>query len=448
MDDFEIEVSDLWEDDPPDWDTHDDGIDGYGTAHTIESIESTGTTPARWRPARSPFTSRLTRRDKLARGGVALVAVFVACALLIMTSAPVRRELTSMVTGSPPAHSATPGTEMIYFEDGVPWGTLSLDGHTVHRSSSQLFGMLQAARGHHTLTYLDPPFAPLRCQFTVPLSPSDTCPLEIAPPVSAAANSLFVRVVNLGAIPDMLPPGSFQQLVHATDSALASLASSTLLLPGSRYLDARGRSAVATQPLLATLHFHINQDPSVVAPYMPGQHLCSQVCFLGEGSHAPDAWGLLAMSRISWTYATPGGSSVVTDAPAGTLAGSSTTPITLAVTWTGTWHVVAEPQTDQFGASPVCDIAQALMPPVETHQVTEPSYSQRQLPALNAADGCLITTQINAPGNTAGPAYVLYRFGVLLAVNDEAHVLFPSLPAAGTYEQGLVRQMVGPGGFG
>lgn len=454
MDDFEIEVSDLRDDDSPDWDdwdtwdAHDaDDRDALGAAPNTRTAEVSGAS-ARWRPARSPFTPRLTTRDKLARAGVAAMSVLFACVLLTIMSAPVRRELNSVVASSPLARHTASGVETIYYENGVPWGTLSLDGRAVYRSSSQLFGMLQAAKGQHILTYSDPPFAPLRCRFTVPLSLSDTCPLEIAPPSNAAANSLFVRVVNLGATPDALPKDSFQQLVSATNIALHGMLSASLLLPGSQYLDAHGHPAVAMQPLLATLSFHINTDPSVVAPYLPGQHLCSQVCFLGEGSRITGAWGLLAMAQVSWSYATPNGATVISDAPAGPLTGSSTVLVTLAASWRNGWHVVAEPLEDQFGASPICDVAQALMPPVTTHEAAEPSYSQRQLPAMNAADGCLIITQLNRPGNNAGPAYVLYRFGVLVAVNDEAHALYPSLPSAAAYEQRLVQEMLGPGGFG
>lgn len=445
MDDFEIEVSDLWDDDPPDWDARDDDRDGDGAAQTTRTVP--GTT-ARWRTTRSPFAPRLTSRDKLARAGVAVVAVLFACVFLITTSAPVRRELGSVVAGSPLARSGAAGAETIYFENGVPWGTLMLDGHTIHQSDSQLFGSVQVGKGHHTLTYSDPPFPALHCHLDVPLNLGDNCPLEMSPPSSAAGHDVFVRIVNLGATPDEMPPASFHQLVSVTDGALRNLSSSTLVLPGSSYLAAPGKPQVATRPLLATLHFRINTDPSVVAPYLPGQHLCSQICFLGDNAHSPGTWSLLALSQVSWTYALPDGPVLAENAPAVAPLNSSTALVTIHVTWDGAWHAAAEPLEDQFGASPLCDVAQAALPVMAPQHGIEPSYTQRQLPATNAADGCVIETQVNTPGDTGGPAYVLYRFGVLLAVNSEAQALFPSLPAAGIYEQGLVRQMVGPGGLG
>lgn len=445
MDDFEIEVSDLWDDDPPDWDTRDGDMDGDGARQTTETI---GGRSAHWRPAHSPLTPRLTTRGKLTRGAVAVVAVLLASAFLITTSAPVRRELGSVVAGSPFAKKAASGTETLYFENGVPWGTLWLDGHRTRQSASQPLGSIRAGKGHHTLRYSDPPFPTLQCHFDVPMTMSDTCPLALEPTASAVASGAYVRIVNLGATPGQMPLGSYQQLISVTNEALHGLSSSTLLLPGSTYLDGQGVPEVATRPLMATLHFDLNTDPSVVAPYVPGQQLCSQICFLSDDARSPGAWGLQAVTQVSWSYATPDGSVVVANAPAANLSDGSRTLVALDVTWDGSWHVVARPDADRFAASPLCDVAQALMPPVSPAHGIELPYTQRQLPAVNTADGCLIVTQITKPPDYGHPAYVLYRFGVLLAANSQAHALFPSLPNAGAYEQGLVRQMVGPGGFG
>jgi hypothetical protein len=45
-------------------------------------------------------------------------------------------------------------------------------------------------------------------------------------------------------------------------------------------------------------------------------------------------------------------------------------------------------------------------------------------------------------------AYCLHRFGVLLAVNDAAHRLWPFLPVADAYERQVVQQLIAhqPGG--
>ena len=66
--------------------------------------------------------------------------------------------------------------------------------------------------------------------------------------------------------------------------------------------------------------------------------------------------------------------------------------------------------------------------------------------AKDRAAGCL---GVAVPGdNTTSPttptkgAYFLYRFGMLLAVNNKAHQYFPDLPLADAYEQGIAQQIV------
>jgi len=67
--------------------------------------------------------------------------------------------------------------------------------------------------------------------------------------------------------------------------------------------------------------------------------------------------------------------------------------------------------------------------------------------AKDRAAGCLgvavpVTSNNEAPLPATKGAYFLYRFGVLLAVNNQAHQYFPDLPLADAYEQGIAQQIV------
>jgi hypothetical protein len=76
---------------------------------------------------------------------------------------------------------------------------------------------------------------------------------------------------------------------------------------------------------------------------------------------------------------------------------------------------------------------------------------QTQYPSVARADlgaGCLVTiTQQPASSSSLTPppssqvAYCLHRFGVLLAVNNLAHRLWPFLPVANAYEKRLAQQL-------
>jgi hypothetical protein len=66
----------------------------------------------------------------------------------------------------------------------------------------------------------------------------------------------------------------------------------------------------------------------------------------------------------------------------------------------------------------------------------------------NAAVGCLGAAS-QTPNNPTTPvtinassAYCLYRFGVLLAANAQAHRYWPNMPVIDAYEQGIVQQLM------
>jgi hypothetical protein len=63
------------------------------------------------------------------------------------------------------------------------------------------------------------------------------------------------------------------------------------------------------------------------------------------------------------------------------------------------------------------------------------------------ADGCLIRLQMNQDSPTptldsSDTVYLLYRFGVTLAANNQAHHLRPQLPMADAYERSLAQQLI------
>jgi hypothetical protein len=169
-----------------------------------------------------------------------------------------------------------------------------------------------------------------------------------------------------------------------------------------------------------------------------------------------DVWQALAIVRGLWTFTTPGGQNVVTDAPDG-LAGAGTAMI-LGLRWTGAaWQVVvlnffqpALPSPGftpppQLGGYPGCTWllteldAQVFVPHGgdASQQLT-----WRVATGPPGAAGCLAigTGAGVAPASAGAPlqgVYLLQRFGVILAANDLAHQRWPYLPVAGTYARQL-----------
>jgi hypothetical protein len=387
--------------------------------------------------ARSPFASRLTRRGKLVRMTTTWGAVLLACALIAASSPALRGMLGSFLhVAMPTGYAATaPGSETIYFEHAVPWGKLTIDGRKIPPPTDTTTDSVTVAPGKHTLVYDAPPFATLLCHFQVPITAQDDCPLEFAPPQSAQQRDLYVRIVNLGATPDRLPARQTAALSEVIDTALGSLASQTYIPAGTRYLAADGGPATTTDRYVATLVFRLNEDPHIVVPYLPGGFLCSQICYLGDEylgdvSGAPGGWGILALVHVTWNYAGSQGMALVQGAPSSPVPDGSVALVTVGVTWDGSWHAMAVSGENQFGMSPICEIANNLLPTTLATGSNLYTVTLKEIPARTAADGCLLTVQVNH-GATPGPtALVIYRFGVLFAVNDEAHLLYPQLPPA------------------
>ncbi|HLZ24502.1 MAG TPA: hypothetical protein VKQ30_20500 [Ktedonobacterales bacterium] len=423
MDEFEIEITPL--------DAADDG-DTSGPRWT--SIE----------PARSPFAPHLTQRGKLMRGATAWGAVLLACVLIAVSSPAIRGSLGKLLHGAARTGQAatTPGAETIYFEHAVPWGNLSIDGRTIPPPTDTTTDSMIVAPGHHTLVYDAPPFVPLRCSFQVPITVQDNCPLEFAPPPQSVPSELYVRIVDLGATPDRLPASQIPALSSVIDTALGSLASQTYMPAGSTYLAENGRPASTAQPLVATLVFRLNTDANIVVPYLPGGFLCSQICYLGDTAGIPGGWGILALAHVTWNYALPQGYSVLLHAPASPVPDGSIALVTASVTWDGSWHAVAVPGQNQFGMSPICEIANDLLPTSPPGDTDPGTYTQRaEIPTPTAADGCLLTIELNYGRMQVHRALVLYRFGILVAANDDAHQLYPGLPVASSEDRALAEHI-------
>jgi hypothetical protein len=120
------------------------------------------------------------------------------------------------------------------------------------------------------------------------------------------------------------------------------------------------------------------------------------------------------------------------------------------------WSVTITSQRGFVGSNnPVCDAASGDLYALAFGST--PPFSQPQLvPGPTTASGCLLKISLQLGPNaermpTAVPlsvAYVIQRFGVLLAVNTTAHRLWSFLPVADAYAQKLAQQWIAMGNIG
>jgi len=424
---------------------------------------------------------QFVRRHK--RPLTAMTASMVALViLLLVVYTPAVRGLAARVLALPtpvPTGVLYPGEDLFFVQVNPVWGHLTVDGRAI--THLPIFGVsapLRLARGRHELVWSAEPFQAQRCILSVPVSYlTDTCVDHSTVRVGTDIDSIVIFTESLNTLSNDRQVAllqAVQQELDARQSTVIVPEGELYALPSNGVCQAITNEAqcyaVATQPLYATLHFRLDTRSSSGETCLTPEAGCAylgQNCFTfcGVAVKAPgvaNVWDVLAPVLPLWTFQKQDGSIIESDVPDNALWDVSTgqkadeSLIAMQITWQNTTWQVNIPATMNttvpVGLNPVCEAAQNVVgiqyPPVDSFG--EPLYLQWQYASgLVPASGCLgvgisrvdggsVKSTINTP---PGLAYCLLRFGVLLAVNNEAHHFWPNLPQADAFEQNLARQL-------
>ncbi|MHB8596461.1 MAG: hypothetical protein ACYDER_06580 [Ktedonobacteraceae bacterium] len=376
-----------------------------------------------------------------------------------------------------PTATVTTGDNLFYIQ-ASPMGTVSIDGRPVSQLPAVGSGPpIRLSRGEHKIAWQASPFAPLSCIVNVPSSiVNEQCNYESSIALNNGTNARLISFVgNLS----YLPNNQRTMLTHSIQATLNTLQSTTIVQPGEPYYDDQSTQPnsleTATQPLKATLNFHLDTNSnSPESCYDFQQTICTvngesclQLCTIPDPSTSAtttqSAWNILALYYPTWSYTTLGGQSALPGQhdpfvypPTG--AGNDYT-IYMHVAWDGTaWHISILSHTPpasnitlpdiitQLPAAidPSCaSIDDGISGPLSTIQGPQQAenvdwtfYS-----TANRVDGCLGVAKVEGQPNVP-PAYFLYRFGALLAINNLAHRYFPTQPVADAYAQSIAQQII------
>jgi hypothetical protein len=439
-----------------------DDLDARGGIQGVPILEDVAAPPSLdW-----SWLAHLRGRGPLPYGGVMLLVL----ALLLGIPSSARDNGSLAVELGAGARLARAGMAgALYIEPSVPWAAVSVDGHRLpgvpHYGGAVA---LYLAPGKHWLRWRADPFDPMECSVTRPASSSDVCVRDEV--VSGGTPGDVATVVSF--LPSLTSLSSRRRgdLIAAIQRVLDAQSATETVQPGERYVTAEGslplplevRDPVARVPLLATLRLQLVSD-------LDGAQTChidySESCDrLGQDcrflctefeSATGDVWQAMAVVRGVWTVTTLGGQRVVTDAPDG-LAGAGTGAF-LRLKWTGrAWQVGLSysqpalpgpglPPPPQLGGYPACTW---LLTELDAQVFSPNAGAQSELMSWRVASGppgaagCLaIGSEVGGtptlPGAPPGEAYLLQRFGVILAANDLAHQRWPYLPVASTYARQL-----------
>jgi len=406
-------------------------------------------------------------------------AVCMGLALLIVLFAltPVSR---LFLHGSPP--TVEPSTSYFGLDANPPWGSLSVDGKQVALFSRGAYTLFSLPPGQHMLTWRAAPFAPQQCRISVPVDfGSATCQFPNAAPHLGGTISAYIGFpTNL----TMLSAVQRAALIQAAQTVLDRQQPSETVQAGEVYAQTPAVSgtntrsctvvlqlaaicfATAHQPLEATLRLQLDTGPSPDAPCANGacdsgnqncRLFCDIPAFVGSNiTLSPAVWQVSVQVQLLWKFATQDGRVVEENqADSFILGQQNALTVPLNITWNGMgWGVTPARQSGPFGSdAPVCQAAVGDMSTL-VFASTPPNTEPQLVPGPTSATGCLITIPLQSgvngapmPTPTASTvAYVIQRFGVLLAVNAVAHRLWPFLPVADASTQHLAQQLITKGG--
>lgn len=357
------------------------------------------------------------------------------------------------------------GTDNFYASGDVGWGHLSVDGKLIshlpnaYSNSTVPDSPIHLTRGKHTLLWRANPFPPQECTISVPNDyRKDTCKY----------NNFTGDAWDFNFSSDIteLSAALRNSLIGAARNALQTYVSNDAVQPGEVYTtnSVSKSQAIAHELLKVTHHYELDTDISSsfaeCSPFnfageqgcIVGTQDCRTFCIATTYFNAPSTttqtWNVFAAARSIWDYITLTGKPVVQHQVDQVNATFVDHLIPLQISWDGTqWHIkssfsLVSNDAIQSFTSPACDLASFRTPtPVDEPQVTA---NWNYVTASNAAMSCLIVATLDSKQIARPPqtlALFLYRFGVLLAVNDVAHRYWPTVQLAGPCAQQLAQQL-------
>jgi hypothetical protein len=409
------------------------------------------------------FRRQFTPRQRLLQVAAITGSVVLIALIVLAGSANTRNALITGIVGRQPTPTPTlfPGTDLFYIQGSPAWGHASLDGHVLSRLP--IIGKdqpLRLTRGNHIVRWNADPFQPQTCLIAIPaLVGSNSC---VSHQVAQLKPNLFASIITFSESLDSLPENQFQALTRATQMAVNTLQSTEMVLPGEQYIDIQSNSGTATasEQMRATLNFQLDIALASTATcvstlgrsVIPSCQDCRRFCTAPDqvfpASPTNQAWSVLALISATWKFTTLDGHIVEQAQPDST----DEHFIELQITWDGkNWHVKVPVSTleNPVVGNPICESAQQEIGTngyfgATGGNVEEAVFWQQFVSETNLAAGCLA---VGAPQQSTADqphlpvAYLLYRFGVVVAGNQAAYRYWASQPLADTYEQHLIQQM-------
>ncbi|HEX3270433.1 MAG TPA: hypothetical protein VHR15_07270 [Ktedonobacterales bacterium] len=392
------------------------------SAPTEDAPASGGAAPPS--ASRSVPENNLRPGRRLLQASVTGLAVALAVAIILVTVPNAASQLKAPLRLLTPEPTATLplGSDIILLAHTVPWGHLRVDGRTDVARDLGIASGYHAYRlppGQHNLDYTAESFPAVHCVVSAPARASDTCRASKNPNSIGEA----LRALDMNATVETMDNRERARLQALLENG-ASYPAITIE-PGMHYLDQNGNSAIARERMTVTMSIGAVQPASDTDFNDNGQR-CGEFCSLSQQDD-PTAWNLLISIEQRWMYVAASGGSFMARSPADTAFTGA------QVTWNnGEWALISD-----ILSGSNCFFSRQFEYFDSIASKNGLSFSviiAQPIPA----NGCVIEYS-EASSSNQPKAQILYRLGVTLAVNADAHRLFPDLPVANAAERAIAQ---------
>ncbi len=359
-----------------------------------------------------------------------------------------------------PASAPLSGPDLFYIQSLPLQGKILVDGQPVKDLPQVQHDLpLRLPAGSHTIEWQTKPFQAFRCLVSIPQQGNPSaCPFQtVTNPnhlVRGATLILPPAPLSLGLLPDF----SRETLVKAVQQKLDTLQATTTIHHGQAYLFSQGKqeAQIAQKPLAVLQSFLLETDTNIPAQcqgaalgkvgdppcFLDGQD-CRLFCtILQSGNSSAPFWDIAAIVRPFWTLSATDQQQNQHTSVVGAQQFSA-----FRTQWqSGNWHVTFQDQGTTSFDDPNCVSTFSSIVSNEQYQREGAYWSY--ISSTNRADGCVA---IRLPSATAaqeptlslssGPV-LLQRFGVLLAVNDDAAKQWDHLPRATQEESHIAEDIL------
>ena len=372
----------------------------------------------------------------------------------------------------------------VYLTGNPSWGQFTVDGKpVVPLPMAEHNKPLVLTPGPHHITWQVAPFRPQNCVVTVVDVSTVTGPCFLNGTILTGlepGNSILIFSFSVSL--NDLPSGQRAALISQVQTIEAGYTFSGTVRPGEVYAVSEQKIAAnpslctlveqlalcyarASQPLLATVRLQLDtstspDDPCVVSgPCLNNRQDCRSFCadptlsWPGQFATAK-GWDVVVVVQLLWSYSTFSNQVIARDQPDSALRGvQAYQTVSLHIDWGKQgWLVVpSSSETDSGANDPFCSQgSQDIMGLLNSSGNSQQVYVQQ---SFHTAADCLEiagppASQVSAtptptPATNAPPkAVFLDRFGVVLAVNEVAQHLLPSLPVADAGEKSLAQSLL------